>query len=53
MPFRFAVEMKINQKCGRLAVVTNQVAHQDIEDVVVDRDRFAETRHGEVYGYTY
>ena len=30
---------------GRLAVVTHQVAHQDIEDVVIDRDRFAETRH--------
>jgi hypothetical protein len=45
LPLRFAVKMKVNQKCRRLVIVADQVAHQDIEDVVVDWDGFMETRH--------
>jgi hypothetical protein len=45
LPFGLAVEMKINQKRGRLVVVTNQVTHQDVQDIIVDRDRLAETGH--------
>lgn len=41
------IEMEINEIGSRLAIVTDNVAHQNVQDVVVDRDRFAETRHGE------
>ena len=47
-PFRagcLAVEMEINQIRGRLAIVADDVAHQDVEDVVVDRDSFTESCH--------
>ena len=37
--------MKIDQKSSRLMVVPDQIAHQNIEDVIVDRDRFTEARH--------
>ena len=40
-----AVKIEINEISGRLAVVAHDVAHQNIEDVVVDRDGFAEARH--------
>src|SRR5262249_45175734 len=33
-----AIKMQINQKSGRLLVMTNQIAHQDVEHVIVDRD---------------
>jgi len=38
--------MEIDEVSGWLAVVSDNVAHQDVEDVVVDRDGFAKTRHG-------
>src|SRR6266536_1313715 len=42
---RLAEEMQINKIRSRLAIVPNDVAHQDINDVVVDRNGFAKTRH--------
>jgi hypothetical protein len=41
------VEPEINEIRGRLAIVPDDVAHQDVENVVVDRNNFAETRHAE------
>jgi hypothetical protein len=40
-----SVKTKINQKSGRLAIVANEVAHQDRDDVIVDRDFFPKARH--------
>ena len=40
-----AREIKINQVRSRRAIVADEVAHQDVEDVIVDRNGFAETRH--------
>ena len=51
-PLCGVVEPEIDEKSGRLAIMANQVAHQNIEDVIVDRHSPAETRHGEVYRYT-
>jgi len=42
---RLAEEMQINKIRSRLAIVPNDVAHQDINDVVVDRNGFVKTRH--------
>jgi len=36
LPRSLAVKMQINQVSGRLLVVPGQIAHQDIENVVVD-----------------
>jgi hypothetical protein len=43
-----AVKKKVNQIRRRLAIVPNDIAQQDVENVIVDRDRFAETRHDEI-----
>ena len=37
LPLRGAVKMEVNQKRRRLVVVADQIARQDIHDVVVDR----------------
>ena len=42
---RLSVEKDINEICRRLAIVPDDVAHQDIEDVIVDRNGSAKTRH--------
>ena len=42
---RAAVEVKINKVGGRLAIVADDVAHQNVEDVVVDGNGLAEARH--------
>ena len=42
---RLSVKMKINEIRRRLAIVPDDVAHQDIEDVIVDRNGSAKTRH--------
>lgn len=39
-----AVKIKINQIRAWLLVVTDYVTHQHIDDVVVDGNRFLETR---------
>jgi hypothetical protein len=38
-------ETKVNEKSGWLAIVANDVAHQDIEHVIIARDGFTEARH--------
>jgi hypothetical protein len=46
------VETQIHEKRRRLAIVADQVAHQDVENVIVDRNGVAKARHGRNYGYT-
>ena len=43
-----AVKVQGNQKRGRLLIVPDQIAHQDIQNVVVDGNGLFEARHGEV-----
>src|SRR6516162_1776799 len=40
-----AVKMQINHERGRLLVVPDQIAHEHIENVIVDGNRLFETRH--------
>lgn len=40
-----AEEMKVDQIRRWLTIVADDVAHQNVEDVVVDRDGFAESGH--------
>jgi len=42
-----AEEMEINKIRSRLAIVTDDVAHEDVEDVIVDGNGFTKTRHSE------
>ena len=44
-PGRLAEEMQINEMRARLSIVPDDIAHQNVEDVIVDRNGFAETRH--------
>jgi hypothetical protein len=37
--------MQINQIRGRLLIVTDQIAHQNVENVVVDGNGLFEARH--------
>ena len=37
--------MKINQICGRLLIVADEVAHEDIENVIVHGHDFFKARH--------
>jgi hypothetical protein len=37
--------MEVDEIRSRLAIVTDDVAHEDIEDVIVDGDGLAEPRH--------
>ena len=39
-----AVKVQVNHKRGRLLIVADQIAHQNVENVVVDRDGLFETR---------
>ena len=39
------IKMKINQVCGRLLIVTDNVTHQHINDVIINGNSFLETRH--------
>jgi len=43
----FAIKMEVNHKRGRLLIVTNQIAHQHIDHVIVDGNGAFETRHPE------
>src|SRR4051794_19876322 len=48
LPFRascLAVEPDVNQIGRGLAVMADDVAHQDIEDIVVDWNCFTKSRH--------
>jgi len=42
-----AVEIKINQISGGLTIVTDDVAQQNIDNVVVDRNGFPKSGHGD------
>lgn len=42
-----AVKIKVNQISGWPLVVTDQIAHQDVENVVVDAHGLFEARHEE------
>src|SRR5438874_1441047 len=44
-----AEKMKINEICRRLAIVADDVAHQNVEDVIVDGNGLAESRHGKIW----
>jgi hypothetical protein len=47
-PFRargLTIEMQINEISGRLSIMPDNVAHQDVEHVIVDRNGLAKTRH--------
>lgn len=41
-------EEEVNQIGGRLLIVRDKVAHQDVEHVVIDGDSPPKTRHGAV-----
>ena len=43
---RLSVEMQINKIRGRLAIVPDEVAHQDINYVVIDWNCLAKSWHG-------
>ena len=40
-----SVKTKINEISGRLAIVANDVAHQNVDDVIVDGDFFPKAGH--------
>jgi len=45
LPLSLAVEIEIYQKGGGLTIVTDQIAHQDIQNIIVDRNGFTKARH--------
>jgi hypothetical protein len=45
-PSRLGVEAGVCEIRRGLFVVANDIAHQDIEYVIIDRKSFSETRHG-------
>ncbi len=40
-------KIKINEKGSRLLIMPHDIAHEDVEHVVIDWHRSVETRHGE------
>ncbi len=49
LPHGLAVKIQINQISGWLLIVPDQIPHQDVDDVIVNRDCFAKARHAFVY----
>jgi hypothetical protein len=47
---RLTIKIEVNEISRRLLIVTDQIAHQDIEDVIVDWDGLFKTRHFERIG---
>ena len=45
IPRALTVKIQIDEVRRRLAVVPDDIAHQDVDDVVVDRDGLAEAWH--------
>ena len=45
LPYRLAVKIQINKIRRRLAIVSDDVAQQDIDNIVIDRDGFAKAWH--------
>jgi hypothetical protein len=44
-PHGLAIKTQINQISSWLLIVPDEIAHQDVEDVVVDGNAFAKSRH--------
>jgi hypothetical protein len=42
---RVPVKVKINEKSSRTTIVSDEIAHKNVEDIVIDGNGFAETRH--------
>lgn len=42
--YGLAINMQVNDKSGGLLIVSDQITHQHIEHVIVDRDGTFETR---------
>ena len=42
-----AVEVQVNHERGGLLIVPDQIAHQHIENVIIDGNALSETRHRE------
>lgn len=40
-----AVKVQVNHKRGRLLIVPHQIAHQHVENVIVDGNGLSEARH--------
>jgi hypothetical protein len=40
-----AIKVQINQEGGRLLIVADQITHQDVENVIVNWNGFAKSRH--------
>lgn len=38
-------KIKIDEECGRLLIVSHDIAHQHIQNVIIDRYGLMETRH--------
>ena len=38
-------KIKIDEKCRRLLIVSDDIAHQHIQNVIIDRDGLMEARH--------
>src|ERR1700682_2047168 len=52
LPFNargLAVEIEVNKIGRRLAIVADDVAHEDVEDIVVDGDHLAKSWHGRIW----
>jgi hypothetical protein len=39
------IKKKIDQERGRMLVVTNQIRHEDIDHIIIDRNRTSKPRH--------
>jgi hypothetical protein len=39
---------KINQECGRLLIVSDNIAHEHIQNVIIDRHGLMEARHARI-----
>ena len=42
---RGSIKMEVNQKSCRLLIMPDQVTHQDVEHIVIDRDCSVKARH--------
>ncbi len=41
-----SIERQVNEVGSGLAIVTDNVTHQDVQDIIVDRNCLAKSRHG-------
>lgn len=44
-PRGLSQQIKVNKIRGRLTIVANQIPHQDIKHIIVNRDRFVKPSH--------